>query len=444
MDISFYAIALFEEITLLLVFLLMSKMFFEDSIVIDKKSVTFLIIIAVFEVIFDALERNTGSKIYDRITKSLVFVSLIVYMRGENKRVLHRVRAFIDTFLTYAMSISLYCSIVFILIKPSLAKDFEFMDTKSFAVMVSVVSIIVCIYLYVELYRKGICLNFKWKERILLIFFSLLICFVSNEIDDSLSSHDIGALPKEYCYLFLLCITVIYIVTPLFMIKNKLSTYYEMGQKHQQEILNLQLQHFEQYKEAQEETRRFRHDMINHLMAIQMLQKEEKQQEANEYVDELLGRVADLSPKVVTGSDMLDCIITSKIETMEQNNISYEIDGVFDQGLNMSPVDICVVFANAMDNAIEALLKVENSRDFYMRLKRTNTYYMVVMQNTINQTDLCKTLINKNRFTTKRNKALHGYGLQNMKNAINKYGGEITTELEEDKFILTILLPIIQ
>ena len=108
----------------------------------------------------------------------------------------------------------------------------------------------------------------------------------------------------------------------------------------------------------------------------------------------------------------------------------------------MSPVDICAVFSNALDNAIEALQKVDKERRFYMRLKRTNTYYMITMQNTIVHTDDPKSILQKNRFTTKKNKELHGYGMQNMRKTIEKYGGEITAEIEDGEFILTILLPI--
>lgn len=240
----------------------------------------------------------------------------------------------------------------------------------------------------------------------------------------------------------MICVSIMYVVMPLFMIKNRLSTYYEVGQKHQQEMLSLELQHFEQYKEAQEETRRFRHDMINHLMAVQMLQKGEKYKDAGKYVDELLGHISGLSPKVVTGSDLLDCIVSSKLDVMDQNKISFEIDGVLDRGLTMSPVDICAIFANAMDNAIEALLKVEGERKFRLHLKRTNTYYMITMQNGIAKEQETSFLFKKNRFTTKKDKELHGYGLQNIRKAVEKYNGEITMEREEDSFTLIILLPI--
>lgn len=77
-----------------------------------------------------------------------------------------------------------------------------------------------------------------------------------------------------------------------------------------------------------------------------------------------------------------------------------------------------------------------------MRIKRTDTYYMIAMQNTTEPENRPNKLLGQNRFTTKQNRELHGYGMQNMKKTVSKYGGEITADMEEDTFTVTIFLPI--
>lgn len=439
MSVHIFGSMLLEEIILLMVFLVMSKVLFEESIVADWKSIGLILMAATLDIIFESIAMVSGCDVYSNISRIIAFLSMGIYLRGDKKRVLRRVRAVVDTFLIYMMSISFYCGIVFVMADPALAEQFKYMDQKPFDLMVTMISAVFMIYLYFGLLRKGICLNFRCRERILMILFSLLVYVVSVVLS---ITDDITILPKGYRYLLIACISIVYIVTPLFMIKNRLSVYYEMGQKHQQELLELQLQHFEQYKEKQEETRRFRHDMINHLMTVQMLQQKERYREAGDYVDELLGRVSALSPKCVTGSDLLDGIVASKIERMEQLHISYEIDGVLDKGLKMNPVDICTIFSNALDNAIEALQKVKKERRFCMRIKRTDTYYMIAMQNTTEPENRPNKLLAQNRFTTKQNRELHGYGMQNMKKTVSKYGGEITADMEEDTFTVTIFLPV--
>ena len=51
-----------------------------------------------------------------------MYFSMGIYLRGDKKRVLRRVRAVVDTFLIYMMSISFYCGIVFVMADPALAE----------------------------------------------------------------------------------------------------------------------------------------------------------------------------------------------------------------------------------------------------------------------------------------------------------------------------------
>ena len=67
---------------------------------------------------------------------------------------------------------------------------------------------------------------------------------------------------------------------------------------------------------------------------------------------------------------------------------------------------------------------------------------MIAMQNTTEPENRPNKLLAQNRFTTKQNRELHGYGMQNMKKTVSKYGGEITADMEEDTFTVTIFLPI--
>ena len=78
---------------------------------------------------------------------------------------------------------------------------------------------------------------------------------------------------------------------------------------------------------------------------------------AKEYLNTLLGDVRAMSPKYNTGDEMLDCIVGMKSAKMEEQGIDFTLEGVIDGGLGMKPMDICSIFANAFDNAIEACEK---------------------------------------------------------------------------------------
>ena len=121
-----------------------------------------------------------------------------------------------------------------------------------------------------------------------------------------------------------------------------------------------------------------------------------------------------------------------------------------------------------MRNAIEACEKVEGERHISLSLKYTRNFYYIILSNTVNgivpifdnekvthksdkksrspqmenvQGSSKKELVIGSRYTTKKNKELHGYGLENMKRTIEKYDGTMNIQQKENRFILTIMVP---
>ncbi|MBE5876735.1 MAG: GHKL domain-containing protein [Lachnospiraceae bacterium] len=235
------------------------------------------------------------------------------------------------------------------------------------------------------------------------------------------------------------------LMVPFYLIKGQVSNYYQSTKEYQEIFLQEQLKTLERYKAAEEETRRIRHDMKNNLSCISMLLNEGKTHEASEYVEGLLQEISALSPKVVTGDEMLNCVFSAKLDWMQKENIVFEIDGVLDRGLDWKPIDICKVFANAIDNAIEACMKItdRDNRRIMVSLKRTKQYYSIEMKNTIADKKLCAPLLKNSsntRYTTKTNKKFHGLGLSNMYRTVEKYGGMMKVDCQDNEFILNIVV----
>lgn len=420
---------------------LVGKALFEESIVVDKKTAVLVSGTIVMDLIgyFSGLEDVDLKYILLNIASyGLVFW---IFIRGPIKRLGKRIRALFDIYLAFMISAGAYCTCVFFLLRPGSVADDSYLYTGEFDCFYALFCLLYALYVYKEVIRRKICLNLKFWERFLMIFFGLAVCILMAILQVEISDGVYENVPAVFRVIIVICISLMYVGFPMLLIKSKLSFHYEMGEKHQQEIVALELKHFEQYKESQEETRRFRHDMVNNLQAVQMLQAQGKDREAREYVDELLGRMQTLSPRVVTGCDLLDCILASKLERMEQLGIAYTIEGVFDRGLDLSPVDICAIFANAVDNAMEACEKIEGERRFSMKIKKTQALYCVVMENTMAPKAVSEDKIKEIRFTTKKNKELHGYGLSTIQKTVRRVGGDSTVEALQDRFVLTLMLP---
>ena len=124
-----------------------------------------------------------------------------------------------------------------------------------------------------------------------------------------------------------------------------------------------------------------------------------------------------------------------------------KLDGVLDGGLDMKPVDICTIFANAIDNAIEACEKLEEKSDRWIKLsiKRTDRFFSINLCNSMlddkKQSVVHRLFGGGDRFTTKEDKSLHGYGTQNMQKVISKYDGIEKVNAENGVFTLSIIFP---
>ena len=103
-------------------------------------------------------------------------------------------------------------------------------------------------------------------------------------------------------------------------------------------------------------------------------------------------------------------------------------------------MDVCAIFGNAIDNAIECEQKI---RDPQMRLIKVNVYtqnrfLLIRVENYCeNQVDFDSGL----PVTTKADRQMHGYGVKSMKRAVEKYGGHLNLEQEDNWFRITALIP---
>ncbi|MBQ3544451.1 MAG: GHKL domain-containing protein [Lachnospiraceae bacterium] len=430
-----------SDLLLILVMLLSAKTIYDDSIKIDKVTGIILLLNGILEVFFVFFEKKSGN-IDDLILIVEMTLLVVIFTRG-GKGKLKRLGTFLQVFISLGMSIMFFSALLVQMINPNEALV-EIMDDAwdisnyDYLIAIMILSVYGS-YLYFKVYKKGIFLQFsKWQKWVIMIF-SIYIWLISARISNYIVVKDYIDIPLEFRCYFIIAICFMYIFVPAFFVKNRVSEWYEKGQKHHKELLELELEHFSKYKEQQEETRRFRHDILNHLNAIESLIKTDKTEKAKEYVGSLLSEVSELSQGVVTGDEMLDCIVSQKWETMKKKNINFYLEGVLDKGLKWEAIDICGVFANALDNAIEACEKVEEEKEIYMHLKKTNSFYSIEIKNSmVLVTDKFKL---EKRFTTKEDKALHGFGLENICRTVNKYGGTVSTECVDNHFVLNLIVP---
>ncbi len=160
-----------------------------------------------------------------------------------------------------------------------------------------------------------------------------------------------------------------------------------------------------------------------------------------EALDEI-ERALDVYDIVVnTGNDILDTVLTEKNLRCNKNKIAFTCVADGNALAFMTDADICALFGNALDNAIEATVKIpdEQKRMIGLSVHRSGKFATVEVHNT-----LCvePEFVDGLPITTKSERDLHGYGVKSIKLIAEKYGGNMTISVRDGLFDLSVLLPL--
>ena len=307
------------------------------------------------------------------------------------------------------------------------------------------VSLLLFLCLYLGLYKRKSFFYVSYKYRILFVAWEFLLLYsVVKPLNHAGDNAGLFVPMKNVIGVMLPVLGIAFPLMIMLMVTRRNALEKTVIQEG---YITAELEYIDQYKRSQEDTRAFRHDVINNMSLLSAMMGEEKYEEAQEYLNDLLGNVRGMSPKYVTGDEMLDCLVGMKADRMEKAGIAFSIDGVADGGLSMKPTDICSIFANALDNAIEACGNMPEGRERTIRLeiKKTGQFFAIKLSNTFAESregfSVGKIFEGKERRTSKKDKKFHGYGTQNIKAAVEKNDGILKSEAKDGIFTLSLMLP---
>lgn len=171
-----------------------------------------------------------------------------------------------------------------------------------------------------------------------------------------------------------------------------------------------------------EQTKAFRHDIKNHLSVLDGLLRGGKLEEGREYLKKLETVSESLSFPYQTGNPVVDILLGEKLGLAEE--IAVEVSLVLPKLWGVDDFDLCVLFANALDNAITACRTHDGAKAICISGQQQGDFYMLVFENTCSDKPLPPA----------------GTGLSNIKAVAEKYHGAVLTEKTGGRFSLSVLL----
>ena len=193
----------------------------------------------------------------------------------------------------------------------------------------------------------------------------------------------------------------------------------------------------EQYKQNKENV-----DLINikcHDLKHQIRNFGNKANISNETVKELENIINIYDSNIKTNNDALDLILTEKSLLCQKKNINLKCFADCSKLNFITEADLYSLFGNMIDNAIEAVTKIEdvNKRSISLIVRNALSCTSIFISNYYEG----KIILDNNGMpkTTKANNGYHGYGLKSIKLIVDKYDGDFKIDIKDSIFMIQIL-----
>jgi signal transduction histidine kinase len=158
--------------------------------------------------------------------------------------------------------------------------------------------------------------------------------------------------------------------------------------------------------------------------------------EAKKYMKNLMEKnIAVTNLPIVVNSSMINAILSSKFSECKDKDIECKARVTGDISKDME-MDICIILANIIDNAIKASEK-EDEPYIGLEMYREKNYLNIIVENKISESVLHA---NPKLTTSKKDKKKHGLGLLSVKSTVERYGGMLDCYEKDNKFVVKVVL----
>lgn len=221
-------------------------------------------------------------------------------------------------------------------------------------------------------------------------------------------------------YVFLSCLVSLLLMVCFYFRQSQL--------KMQISVLDTQYELIEsQYVRAQNfytENAKLYHDIKHHLRALERLLQNGDRREALAYIESVQEPLQCKMIPVHTGVDIVDAVIYEAKEKAEQRNILLVVETpILPSGLKLEDREFCVLFANLLNNALEAA-----KEQIRLNIAITAGFLVIEMQNDYKE----KPVVKNNHFVSEREQdsLAHGWGMKIIEQIVEKYQGELSIRVD--------------
>lgn len=160
--------------------------------------------------------------------------------------------------------------------------------------------------------------------------------------------------------------------------------------------------------------------------------------DAEEYIAALTRETETALQGVSTGNSTLDLILRQKAEQCTARGLHLEAAVHMPEGHGLTSMELCVLFANCLDNAMESAADPAVT-DKVIRVNGGEHHGCLVVRF---ENACARSLqLKDGQLPTSKKSGVHGYGLKNIRTVLERHDGTLSLQPQRGRFVLTWLLP---
>ena len=274
------------------------------------------------------------------------------------------------------------------------------------------------------------------KFTILLVVFNII-----EVLSEPLSMND-RAMAFYHLVLSLLLGVCFFL---MFVYFSAVDNYNEDTEQSERELRERRFAYYNVQAKYLDEFRQFRHDYKNRLAGLKALIENGEAERAKEYLNDVSDTfdIMRAHTKTYSKNTLVDSVMQNLAARCENAGVTFNAEVVIGNELELSDMDLCTMFYNIADNAVEAASKEYGGEKFvHIFTSRRAKWLIITEENSFDGT----LIMGKNNEieTLKTDEISHGIGLKNIKSIVEKIPGafvKVEPNIEEKIFRISLIFP---
>ena len=200
-------------------------------------------------------------------------------------------------------------------------------------------------------------------------------------------------------------------------------------------LASLRESYYQGLQREQRQLRQLRHDLRNHLTAVQGMLEAGDAERARGYLAQIAGSPALRGSRRLCENETANVVLCAKAEEMARDGLEGDFAVSLPERLPVADMDLCALLGNALDNAMEAARRAAD-KTIRVRCRAEKGLFMLRVENALSGER------SPGLETTKADRSAHGFGLKGMREIAARYGGTLDAQAAEGRFELVVCFPI--